>query len=123
MALQIGFGRGGDKQYAPYKSEHSGSNPEGNHIGERIELPAEVTGSIRHPGNAAVQAIEKHREAERLGCDRKMRIEAVVSTPRLHGSFEDLQDGYEAQEDIAAGEQSRQRISCAPWPFARRAQP
>ena len=54
----------GQHAEAPDIGKHAGRDAEGDDVGERVELLAEVAGGVGHAGDAAVDAIEEDGEAD-----------------------------------------------------------
>ncbi len=99
---------------APGEREHGGSDAEGDDVGERIHLAAEIADGVGHAGDAAVQAIQHHGGADGLGGDFEMRIAAELSAGAEQRALDGANDGDESEKDIAGGEQRGQRVGGAP---------
>lgn len=57
--VELAAGNFVNKEHAPDVQQDGRRNAERYAVGKRIELPAEVTGGVRHASDAAIQAVEK----------------------------------------------------------------
>src|SRR5215471_18592396 len=51
-----------DLAVSPGKSQHRGSHAERNHIGNRVQLKAELRSGVRHARDAAIQKVKQRCE-------------------------------------------------------------
>ena len=90
--------------HAPGVGQNGGSDAEGDDVGERIHFAAEIADGVRHAGDAAVQPVQHHGGADRLGRHFEVRIGAELSAGREQRAFDGAKNGDESEKDIAGGE-------------------
>ena len=93
----------------PGEGQEAGSDAEGNHVRQRIELFAEVAGGFGHARDAAIDGVKGDGKADGQG--------SIVEMPRLlHRSLQALHNSEVAGGDIACGEERRHDIHAAAQP-------
>jgi hypothetical protein len=117
MTLQKSVSRSEREEYAPNENQHGRRDAEGDHVGERIQFAAKVTGGVCHARDAAIETVEQDGERQRLGSDREMRIRCEIARPGEQCALKGLQDRNETQENIRASEKGWQGISSPAWAF------
>ena len=75
--LEIAFH--GQHAEAPHPGQHRRRNAKGDHIGQRIELTAEVAGRIRQPRDAAVEEVENDGDTD--GLRRLIEVPGIAAVP------------------------------------------
>src|ERR1700733_1039873 len=88
---------------APHPCEQSWRDSEGNYVGQRIQLSAEITGGVGHARDSSVQAIEQHGKADRFG--REIQVPRFTLAA-MHG----LENRVEPSRNIRGSEQRGQYI-------------
>ena len=64
VLTQLRVDRIGQEMEAPDKGQQAGRHAKGDHVGERVEFPAEVAGGVGHAGDAAVERVEGNGEED-----------------------------------------------------------
>src|ERR1700722_2245125 len=98
--------------HSPHERQRGRCDPECNDVGERIHLPPKITDGIRHARDAAVEAVEEHRQANGQRCLYQMLI-CRQALRELHGSLKNFDQCVKAKKYIARGKEGRQRIGRA----------
>ncbi len=106
------------KLHAPRICEDRRGDAEADDVGQRIEFPSEIAGGIGHAGDASVEAVEHHGEANRL----RRHLEALgrqrgIRWKRSYGG-DGADDGKIPEKNVPRGKQSRQCVGSARGPFA-----
>ena len=88
---------GGKHVEAPHPGEQRGSDAERDHVGKRVEFPAEIAFCVGHAGDAAIEAVEKNREPDGHGSEIEMPG-LGQALPRVR-----LEDREESGCDVGGG--------------------
>ena len=99
----------GQEMKAPDDGQQAGRDAEGDDVGQRIELLAEVAGGVGHAGDAAVERVEGDGEEDGDGRPVKMGVRVAVAAERGNG----LGDGEVAGADVARGKERGQQKHAA----------
>ena len=67
LVAQVGIERERQAEESPEPGENAGSDAEGDHVGQRIELLAEVAGGVGEARDGSVHAVKENRKADGEG--------------------------------------------------------
>ena len=103
---QLAVGQDGQQAESPHPGEHGGGHAEGDDVGQRVQLAAEVAGGAGHARDAPVEHVEDDGEADGAG--------GKVEVPGLrHRALHGLGDRKVAEGHVGGGEQRRQQVHAA----------
>jgi hypothetical protein len=93
----------------PDVRQQAGRDAKRNHIGQRVEFLAKVTGGVGHARDEAIHAVQQRRQS-----DRQRRVVEVgrIGDRPLHA----LRNGIVAGRDIRRRKQRRQQVHAAAGP-------
>ena len=105
--VQLRIQRVGQKVKSPDEGQQAGRHAEGDHVGQRIQLPAEIAGGVGHARDAPVERVEGNGEKDR---DRRpVQMALRVAADGVNG----LGDGKVAGGNVSGGEYRRQQKHAA----------
>ena len=99
----------GQKMESPDERQQAGRHAEGDGVGQRIQLLAEVAAGVGHARDAAVERVEGNGENDGDGRPVQVRVRVAGVGEGRHG----LGDGKEAGGDVAHGKQRGQQEHAA----------
>src|SRR5580658_8568893 len=110
MLVNGGVGRIGQKTESPYEGQQAWRHAKRNHIGQRVELLAEVGRSVGHSGNAAVKRIEGNGKED--GDSRPVEVDLCI----VGNGIEGLGNREVACAETSGRKQRGQKIHAAAQP-------
>src|SRR5262249_44789808 len=100
---------------APGEGQNCRREAEADHVGERIELTAEIARGIGHPRDSAIQAIGKYSYTDTFSGKLEMRLRAASTRTSQQGALNLLNYRNITKENLARREESRQGVGGSPW--------
>ncbi len=91
--------RVGKKMESPHERQQTGRYPEGDRVGQRIQLLAELAGRIGHARDAPVQCVKRNRKQDRDR--RQIQVRLCILADGRNG----LDDREVPRADIDRGKQ------------------
>ena len=120
-AMVVQQSTGHHKLDTPGVGENGGSDAEGDYVGERIHLSAEIAGGVGEASDSAIQAVQHDGDSNGLSRDLEIRVAAKVPGGSEQDSLDGPHDGDKSKEDVAGREQCGQCIGGAARFSCRRA--
>ena len=108
MLSQLRIDGIGQEMETPDEGQQAGRHAEGDHVGQRIEFPAEVAGGVGHARNAAVERIEGNGDQD--GDRRPIKVQ--LARRALMASMVCVMEKKPSGQ-VAGGKQRRQQVHAA----------